>query len=70
LDNFLSSVIVPSAISNTTNTITLPNLTGITTGGFITSGTGEIMQINSFNSNTNQVSVTRAYSGIATNYVS
>jgi hypothetical protein len=70
LDNFLSSVIVPSTISATTNTITLPNLTGITTGGFITSGTGEIMQINNFNSNTNQVSVTRAYSGIATNYVS
>lgn len=70
LDNFLSSVIVPSTISATTNTITLPNLTGITTGGFITSGTGEIMQINNFNSNTNEVSVTRAYSGIATNYVS
>lgn len=70
LDNFLSSVIVPSIISASTNTITLPNLTGITTGGFITSGTGEIMQINNFNSNTNQVSVTRAYSGIATDYVS
>jgi hypothetical protein len=70
LDNFLSSVIVPSVISASTNTITLPNLTGITTGGFITSGTGEIMQINNFNSNTNEVSVTRAYSGIATNYVS
>ena len=70
LDNFLSSVIVPSTISASTNTITLPNLTGITTGGFITSGTGEIMQINNFNSNTNEVSVTRAYSGIATNYVS
>ena len=70
LDNFLSSVIVPTTISATTNTIALPNLTGITTGGFITSGTGEIMQINSFNSNTNEVSVTRAYSGIATNYVS
>ena len=70
LDNFLSSVIVPSTVSATTNTITLPNLTGITTGGFITSGTGEIMQINNFNSNTNQVSVTRAYSGIATDYVS
>ena len=70
LDNFLSSVIVPSTISATTNTITLPNLTGITTGGFITSGTGEIMEINNFNSNTNEVSVTRAYSGIATNYVS
>lgn len=70
LDNFLSSVIVPSTISATTNTITLPNLTGITTGGFITSETGEIMEINNFNSNTNEVSVTRAYSGIATNYVS
>lgn len=70
LDNFLSSVIVPTTISATTNTIALPNLTGITTGGFITSKTGEIMQINSFNSNTNEVSVTRAYSGIATNYVS
>jgi len=43
-------------------------LSGITTGGFITSNSGEIMQINSFNSNTNEVSVTRAYSGIATNY--
>jgi hypothetical protein len=70
LDNFLSSVIVPSTISATTSNITLPNLTGITTGGFITSGTGEIMQINNFNSTTNEVSVTRAYSGIATNYVS
>lgn len=70
LDNFLSSVIVSTTISATENTIALPNLTGITTGGFITSGTGEIMQINSFNSNTNEVSVTRAYSGIATNYVS
>jgi hypothetical protein len=69
-DNFLSSVIVPTAINATTNTIVLPNLTGITTGGFIISGTGELMQINSFNSNTNEVSVTRAYSGIATNYVS
>jgi hypothetical protein len=68
LDNFLSSVIVPSAISATTNTITLPNLSGVTTGGFITSGTGEIMQIKGFNSNTNEVSVTRGYSGIATNY--
>jgi len=70
VDNFLSSVIVPSAVSSTTNTITLPNLTGIATGGFIISGTGEMMQINSFNSNTNEVSVTRSYSGIATNYVS
>ena len=70
VDNFLTSVIVPSAVSSTTNTITLPNLTGITTGGFIVSGTGEMMQINSFNSNTNEVSVTRSYSGIATNYVS
>jgi hypothetical protein len=70
LDNFLSSVITLSPISATTNTITLPNLTGITTGGFITSGTGEIMQINSFDSNTNEVSVTRAYSGVATDYIS
>ncbi len=70
LDNFLSSVIVPFEISATTNRITLPNLTGITTGGFITSRTGEIMQINNFNSNTNEVSVTRAYSGTATNYES
>jgi hypothetical protein len=69
LDNFLSSVIVPSAISDTTNTITLPNLTGITTGGFLTSSS-EMMQINSFNSQTNEVVVTRAYSGISTNYVS
>ena len=70
LDNFLSSAIIPTAINATTNTIRLPNLTGITTGGFITSKTGEIMQINSFNSNTNEVSVTRAYSGIATDYTS
>ena len=67
-DNFLSSIIVPSAINATTNTITLPSLSGITTGGFITSG-NEIMEVNSFNSSTNQVVVTRAYSGIATNYV-
>jgi len=69
-NNFLSSVIVQNAISDITNIITLPNLAGITTGGFIISGTGELMQINSFNSNTNEVSVKRAYSGIATNYVS
>jgi len=67
-DNFLSSIIIPSAINATTNTITLPSLSGITTGGFITSG-NEIMEVNSFNSSTNQVVVTRAYSGIATNYV-
>lgn len=67
LDNFLSSVIIPSAINSTTNTITLPNLTGITTGGLITSG-NEIMEINSFNTSTNEVVVSRAYSGIATDY--
>jgi hypothetical protein len=67
-DNFLSSIIIPSAIESTTNTITLPSLSGITTGGFITSG-NEIMQVDAFNTNTNQVTVMRAYSGIATNYV-
>jgi len=67
-DNFLSSIIIPSAIESITNTITLPSLSGITTGGFITSG-NEIMQVDTFNTNTNQVTVTRAYSGIATNYV-
>lgn len=68
LDNFLYRVIIPTGINATTNTIVLPNLNGISTGGFIISNTGETMQINSFNSNTNEVSVTRAYSGIATNY--
>jgi hypothetical protein len=69
LDNFLSSIIIPSAIESDTNTIILPSLSGITTGGFITSG-NEIMRVDSFNADTNQVTVKRAYSGIATNYAS
>jgi hypothetical protein len=66
-DNFLTSVTIPSAIATNTTTFTVPSFSGITTGGFITSG-NEIMQINSFDVNTNQVTVTRAYSGTASKY--
>ena len=67
LDNVFSSVISPVKIGRNSNRITLLSLTGITTGAFITSGS-EIMEVNRFNSSTNEVVVTRGYSGIATNY--
>jgi len=69
LDNLLSTVISNSSISDVANIISLPNLTGINVGGFITSNS-EIMRILSFDTATNQVVVQRGYSGISTSYES
>jgi hypothetical protein len=65
--NFLTSVISNTTISSIANVINLPSLTGISVGGFITSG-NEIMKILSFDTANNEVVVQRGYSGISTSY--
>lgn len=67
-DNFLTSTSFMSTVQPTDTILTLQNISGITTGSLLTTSS-EMMTVNSFNSEINQVTVSRGTIGIGTTYV-
>ncbi len=66
-DNLISFSSFTRQVSPSDNIVYLQNVNNLTSGSFL-SFESEIMKVNSIDVNANSVNVTRAYSGIVTNY--